>query len=71
MEGAISSHLFESRCGGVDCLSSGGEGTRSQHFDLLRMADFGTGIDDFLSGFEEFLREMSKLKDFPFDEWVS
>ena len=35
------------------------------------MTDFGASIDHFLLGFEEFLGEVSKLKDFSFNERVS
>jgi hypothetical protein len=70
VEGAVGPGLFESIGGGVDGLSSGGEGARSQHLDMLGMADFGASIDDFLSSLEKFLGELSKLKNFSFDERI-
>jgi hypothetical protein len=52
-------------------LAGGNKGTGGQHLDLLGVVDFGTSIDHFLLGFEELLSEVSELKDFPFDEWIS
>jgi hypothetical protein len=49
----------------------GGKGTRRQRLDVLSVADFGTGVDHFLLSFKEFLSELSELKNFSFDEWVS
>ena len=61
MEGAVSSGLLETIGGGVHGLSGCGEGTTSEHLNLLGMSNFGTGVDDFLSSLEEFLSEVSKL----------
>ena len=71
MEDTIGSGLLESFGGGIDSLSGGGERTRSQHFDMLGVADLSAGIDHFLSSFEKFLGKLSKLKNFSFDERVS
>jgi hypothetical protein len=38
---------------------------------VLRVTDFGAGVNDFLSSFEELLSELSELKNFSFDERVS
>jgi hypothetical protein len=52
-------------------LSGGGKGACSQRLDVLGVADFGVGVDYFLSSFKKFLSELSELKDFSFDKWVS
>ena len=71
MENTIRSSLFETIRGLIHRLSSSGEGTGGKHFDLLRMSDTGTGVNDLLSGFLEVLRESSKLLYFSFDEGVT
>ena len=71
MEGVIGPCLFESCGGGIHGLSSSGEGTGGQHLNLLGVVDLGACVDHFLSGFQEFSSELSELKDFSFDEWVS
>ena len=71
MENTIRSGLFKTIRGLIHRLSSSGEGTGGQHFDLLRVSDTGTGIDDLLPGFLEVLRESSKLLYFSFDEGVT
>jgi hypothetical protein len=71
MESAIGSRLLESLGGGVYGLACGGEGTCGQRLNMLRMAYLCTSVDDFLSGFEELLGELSELENFSFDEWVS
>ena len=38
---------------------------------MLRVTDFGASVDDFLSGFKEFLGKLSELKDFSFDKRVA
>ena len=70
MEGAISSRLLESFGRGVYSLVCGGKGACSQRFDVLGMAYLRTGVDYFLSGFEELLGELSELENLSFDEWV-
>ena len=67
----ISPCLFKPVSGGVHGLASGGEHAHSQRFDVLGVADLGACVDHFLSGFEEFLSELSKLKNFPFDKRVA
>jgi hypothetical protein len=47
------------------------EGAGGQHLNLLGMADFSARVDHFLLGLEELLGEVSELKDFSFNEWVS
>ena len=71
MKGAVSSCLLKPLGGGVHSLVSSGESACSQRFDVLGMADLGMCVDHFLSSFEEFLSELSKLKNFPFNEWVA
>ena len=71
MEDAIGPGLFESFGRGVHGLSGGGKGACSQRLDVLRMADFGACVDNFLSGFKKFSGELSELKDFSFDERVA
>ena len=71
MEDAIGPRLLKPRGRGVHSLASSGQGTRSQHLNMLSVTDFGTHVNYFLSGFEKFLGELSKLKNFPFNEWVS
>ena len=56
---------------GIHGLVGCNKGASGQHFDLLGVTDFSTGIDRFLLGFEELLGEVSKLEDFSFDEQVS
>ena len=51
-------------------MAGGSEGAGGQHFDLLRMLDFGVSVDDFLMGFLKFLGEVSELQHFAFDEGV-
>ena len=38
---------------------------------MLRVADFGACIDNFLSSFKKFSSKLSELKDFSFDERVA
>ena len=71
MEDTISSGLLEPLGRGIDCLSGSGEGTCGQRFDVLRMTDLGARINNLLSSLEEFLRELSELKDLSFDERVA
>jgi hypothetical protein len=71
MEDAISSGSLESLGGGVHSLSGGCKGTRGQRLYMLCVANFGAGVDNFLSSFEEFLGELSELKKLPFDERVA
>ena len=61
MEGAVGSGLLETFGGGVHSLSGSGSGGAGQYLDLLHMSDFGAGINDFLSGFEELLSEVAEL----------
>ena len=42
-----------------------------RNHDMLSMANFGAGVDHFLSSFEKFLSKLSKLKNFSFDKRVS
>ena len=70
MEDTVSPGLFESVDGGIHSLSCGSEGAAGQHLDLLRMADFGPSVDDFLLGFEELLSEVPELQHFSFDKGV-
>ena len=46
----IGSGPFETFDGGVHGLTGSGEGTGGQYFDLLRVSNFGTSVNDFLSG---------------------
>ena len=71
MEDAISSGLLKSLGGGIHDLSGGGEGTRGQRLNVLRVTDFGAGVDNFLSGFKELLGKLPELKDLSFNEGVS
>ena len=71
MKDAVGPCLLESFGRGIHGLASGGERTGSQRFDVLGVANFGASVDHFLAGFEELLSELSKLKDFSFDERVS
>ena len=71
MKGTISPCLLEPFGGGIHGLAGSGESACSQRFDVLGVADLGACVDHFLSGFEEFLGELSKLKNFPFDEQVT
>ena len=61
MEGAVRPSLLEAFNGGVHRLLGSSESTASQHFDLLRMSNFGAGFDHFLPSFEELLSEVSEL----------
>ena len=61
MEGTVGSGLFEVFDRGVHGLSGGGEGAGGQHLNLLRMSDFGVGIDDFLSGLLKLSGEVLEL----------
>ena len=71
MKGLVSSCLFGAFGGSVNDLMSGGEGAGHQHFNLLGVTNFSTGIDHFLSCLLEFLGQLSKLEDLSFDEWVT
>ena len=71
MKNAISPGSFEPFSRGIHGLSGSGEGARSQRLDMLRVTDFGTSVDNFLSGFEELLGKLSELKDFSFNERVA
>ena len=71
VESAVGSGLLKSIHGSIHGLASGGEGTGSQHFDLLRMADLRSGVDYFLSSFGEFLSEVSELQHLAFDKGIS
>ena len=71
MEDAIGSGLFELLSGGIHSLSGSGESARGQSLDVLRVMNFGASVDDFLSGFKEFLGKLSELEDLSFDEWVA
>ena len=66
----VSPRLLEPFGRGIHGLSGGGKSTCSQRLDMLGMANFGLGVDHFLAGFKELLGELSKLKDFSFDERV-
>ena len=70
MKDVISSGFLESFSGSIHGLSGGGEGACSQRLNVLRVADFGASVDNFLASFKEFLGKLAKLEDFPFDEWV-
>ena len=71
MKDPVGPHLLKSVCGSVYGLSGGGEGTGSQHLNLLHMTDFGSGVNYFLLGFEELLSEVAELQRLSFDERVS
>ena len=71
MENAIGSGLLESFGGGIHGLSGGGESTCGQRFDMLRVTYFSASVDNFLASFEKFLGELSELKNFSFNEWVT
>ena len=71
MKGPIGPCLLESVGRGIHGLSGGGESTCSQRLDVLRVANFSTGVYHLLSSFEEFLSELSELEDFSFNEWVT
>ena len=57
----VSTSLLETLDGSVHGLLGGGKGAGGQHLDLLCMSDFGASVDDFLSGFLEFLGEVLEL----------
>ena len=61
VEDAVSSCLFKTIRRGIYGLPGGGEGTGSQHLNLLHVMDFGPSVDDFLSGFEELLGKVTEL----------
>ena len=71
MKGTIRSRLLKSFDGGVYGLARGGESTCRQRLDMLGVAYLRACINYLLSGFEEFLGELSELENFSFDEWVS
>ena len=71
MEGVVGSCLFELLGRGIHGLSGGSKGTCSQRLDVLSMPDFSAGVDYLLSGFKEFLGELSELENFSFDKRVS
>ena len=66
----VGSGLFEAFDGGVHGLAGHGEGAGSQHFNLLRVLDFGASVDDFLSGLLKLLGEVLELQHLSFDEGV-
>jgi hypothetical protein len=63
--------LFEALGGSVHHLAGSGEGAGGQHFDLLRVSNFGACLDDFLTCFLELLSEVLELHHLAFDEGVS
>jgi hypothetical protein len=46
---------------GEGLVWSGSEGAGGQHLDLLCVVNLGSGVNYFLSCFEEFLGEVAKL----------
>ena len=71
MERTISSCLLESCRQSIHSLTGCDEGASGQHLDLLGVVDFSAGIDHLLLSFEEFLGEVSELKDFSLNERIS
>ena len=57
--------------GGVHGLSGGGKRAGSQHLDLLRVSDSGTGIDGLLLGLLQLSSEVPKLRYLSFDKGIS
>ena len=70
MQDTVGSGLFELLDRGVHGLTSSGESTSGQYFDLLCMSNLSTHLDDFLARFLEFLGEVSELQHFSFDEGI-